>query len=101
MGCFNLTCCCLVVQGVVYETLDMSALPDYTVGGTIHLVVNNQAGAYQLAPCRLACQLSAHVYGLSTHTFIGSLPCMPCGSHGMKGAQPMEACHGIPGPVRG
>ena len=28
----------------MYETLDMSALPDYTVGGTIHLVVNNQAG---------------------------------------------------------
>ncbi len=29
-------------QGVVYETLDMSALQDYTVGGVIHLVVNNQ-----------------------------------------------------------
>ncbi|KAL6785511.1 OGD1 [Auxenochlorella protothecoides x Auxenochlorella symbiontica] len=29
-------------QGIVYETLDMSALPDYTVGGTIHVVVNNQ-----------------------------------------------------------
>lgn len=26
----------------MYETLDMSGLPDYTVGGCIHLVVNNQ-----------------------------------------------------------
>lgn len=29
-------------QGVVYESLDMSGLPDYTVGGCIHIVVNNQ-----------------------------------------------------------
>ncbi|PRW57990.1 2-oxoglutarate mitochondrial-like isoform B [Chlorella sorokiniana] len=28
--------------GIVYEALDMSQLPEYTVGGTIHLVVNNQ-----------------------------------------------------------
>ena len=29
-------------QGVVYETYDMSALPEYTTGGSIHIVVNNQ-----------------------------------------------------------
>lgn len=29
-------------QGVVYETLHLSDLPNYTTGGTIHLVVNNQ-----------------------------------------------------------
>ncbi|KAF7820480.1 2-oxoglutarate dehydrogenase, mitochondrial-like [Senna tora] len=29
-------------QGVVYETLHLSALPNYTTGGTIHLVFNNQ-----------------------------------------------------------
>ncbi|KAL9388683.1 hypothetical protein Peur_017288 [Populus x canadensis] len=29
-------------QGAVYETLHLSALPNYTTGGTIHVVVNNQ-----------------------------------------------------------
>ena len=29
-------------QGIVYETLDISTLPDYDVGGCIHIVVNNQ-----------------------------------------------------------
>ena len=31
-------------QGVVYETMTLSDLPDYTSGGTIHVVVNNQIG---------------------------------------------------------
>ncbi|KAJ3317778.1 hypothetical protein HDU93_004050, partial [Gonapodya sp. JEL0774] len=31
-------------QGVVVETMGMQDLPDYTTGGTIHIVVNNQIG---------------------------------------------------------
>jgi 2-oxoglutarate dehydrogenase complex dehydrogenase (E1) component-like enzyme len=33
-----------ITQGVIYETLTMSGLPHYTVGGSVHLVVNNQLG---------------------------------------------------------
>lgn len=37
-------------QGVVYETFHLSALPQYTTHGTIHIVVNNQVRYMQYWP---------------------------------------------------
>ncbi|XP_032670876.1 2-oxoglutarate dehydrogenase, mitochondrial-like isoform X2 [Odontomachus brunneus] len=31
-------------QGVVYETMHLTNLPEYTTGGVLHLVINNQIG---------------------------------------------------------
>ena len=34
----------IAAQGVVYEVVQMSQLPGYRTGGTIHIVINNQVG---------------------------------------------------------
>lgn len=35
-------------QGVCYETMHLTQLPEYTTGGVIHVVINNQASPYFL-----------------------------------------------------
>jgi len=34
----------VAAQGIVYETIDLSGLSNYTTGGTVHIVINNQIG---------------------------------------------------------
>ncbi len=68
-------------QGIVYETLDMSGLPDYTVGGTIHLVVNNQvriAGGVGVGAWSSGVGLGAGLAGLGR-------PCCPLAGQATAG----------------
>jgi len=34
-------------QGIVGEMLEMSGLKDFSTGGTIHIIVNNQIGMFR------------------------------------------------------
>uniref|UniRef100_A0A915EQU5 2-oxoglutarate dehydrogenase, mitochondrial n=1 Tax=Ditylenchus dipsaci TaxID=166011 RepID=A0A915EQU5_9BILA len=38
-------------QGVVFETFNMNDLPDYTINGAIHIVVNNQIDVGRVVGC--------------------------------------------------
>jgi 2-oxoglutarate dehydrogenase complex dehydrogenase (E1) component-like enzyme len=50
-------------QGVVYETIQMGKVPDFNVGGTIHVIVDNQIG-FTVRRCR--------------RTVCESFPCSNC-----------------------
>ena len=62
-------------QGIVYECLQMERLANYTVGGTIHVVINNQVG-FTTTPDRgrsstycseVATAISAPIFHVNAH----------------------------------
>lgn len=63
-------------QGIVYECLQMESLQNYTVGGTIHVVINNQVG-FTTTPDRarsstycseVATAISAPIFHVNAHS---------------------------------
>ena len=60
----------LAGQGVVYETIQMEDLYDYSTGGVIHLVANNNIGftttprdaRSSLFPTSVACSIQAPIF---------------------------------------